>query len=95
MQREAIFDRAFAIDFCYPRRYVVAFEISSAILIAYFVKRETKDKLCYTENEVILMLKFLIDNIFAVRSELFSTIHRKPYGSKLCPLITNLFLHPC
>jgi len=39
------------------------------------------------------MKSFLIDNIFAVRRELFSTIHRKPYGNKLCPLITNLFLY--
>jgi hypothetical protein len=32
--------------------------------LAYFVKHEMKRKKCYTENEVVIMLEFLIDNIF-------------------------------
>jgi hypothetical protein len=32
--------------------------------LAYFIKHETKDKKCCTENELTSMLEFLTDNIF-------------------------------
>jgi hypothetical protein len=49
-------------------------------------KHETKDKKCYTENEIISMLDFLthkISVISRVRSaHFFNKFHRHPYGNE-------------
>ena len=61
---------------------------------AYFVKNEPDDKKFYTEEQVISMLEFLIDNIFVeFGGKIFQQIVGIPMGTNCAPLLADLFLH--
>ena len=63
--------------------------------LSYFVKYKTKGKKCYTENEVISMLEFLIDNIFVeFGGHIFQQICGIPKGKVCAPLLVNHFFIP-
>ena len=57
---------------------------------------EPKGKTCYTDEQVIRMLEFLIDNIFVnFGSSLFQQIVRIPMGTDCAPLLAdslNIFI---
>lgn len=55
-------------------------------------KRVTKCSKCYTENDVISMLEFLIDNVFEFRGYIFQNI-RIPIGTNCALLFADLFLY--
>ena len=60
---------------------------------AYFFNSEQKGKKCYTEERVIGMLEFLIDNMFVeFRGRLFQQMVRIPMGTNCAPLLVDLFL---
>ena len=50
----------------------------------YFVREHSDLKSKYTEEDIIRMLEFLVDNIFVVWKG-FPTDHRHSHGHKLCP----------
>ena len=62
--------------------------------LTYFLKHETKGKMCYTENEVISILEVLIDNILvefgAHNSQQIIGIHMRTHCA---PLLIELFLY--
>merc|ERR1711860_20912 len=61
---------------------------------AYFVKRHSKSNNKYTENEIIRMLDFFIDNIFVQCGGLvFQQRIGIPMGTNCAPLLADLFLH--
>ena len=52
----------------------------------YFVKEHSDSKNKYTEDDIIHMLEFLVDNIFVVfGGKVFPTDSRHSNGHKLCP----------
>ena len=61
---------------------------------AYFVNSDKqKGKICYTEEQVVSMLEFLIDNIFVeFGGRLFQQIVGIPMGTNCAPLLADLFL---
>ena len=60
---------------------------------AYFVNSEQKGITCYTEEQVINMLEFLIDNIFVeFEGRLFQQIVGIPMRTNYAPLLADLFL---
>ena len=53
-----------------------------------------KGKTCYSEEQVISMLKFLIDNIFvSFGGTLFQQVVGIPMRTNCAPLLTDLFLY--
>ena len=61
---------------------------------AYFVKKHTDSKSKYTEEEVINMLEFLIDNIFVeFGGQVFQQTIGIPMGTNCAPLLADLFLY--
>ena len=57
--------------------------------LTYFVKHKMKGRKCYTENEVIIMLKFLIYNIFGeFVGNIFQQIIGIPVGTDCTPLLS-------
>jgi hypothetical protein len=59
----------------------------------YFSNKIQKGKTCYTEEQVISMLEFLIDNIFvSFGGALFQQIFGIPMGTSCHPLLADLFL---
>ena len=60
----------------------------------YFVIQESSKKNKFTEDQIIEMLNFLIDNIFVqFGGRVFQQTIGIPMGTNCAPLIANLFLH--
>ena len=60
----------------------------------YFSNKIQKGKTCYSEEQVISMLEFFIDNIFvSFGGALFQQIFGIPMGTNCVPLLANLFLY--
>ena len=60
----------------------------------YFVKEHSDSKNKYTENDIINMLKFLVDNIFVVFGrKVFQQIVGIPMGTNCAPLLDDIFLY--
>jgi hypothetical protein len=58
----------------------------------YFSNKIQKDKTCYSEEQVISMLEFLIDNIFvSFGGILFQQVVGIPMGTNCAPLLADLF----
>lgn len=61
---------------------------------AYFVKNHTESNKNYTEENVINMLNFLIDNIFVeFGGRIFQQTIGIPMGTNCAPLLADLFLY--
>ena len=61
---------------------------------AYFVNDDTEAKHKYTEEDIISMLNFLIDNIFVeFGGIIFQQIIGIPMGTNCAPLLADLFLY--
>jgi hypothetical protein len=59
----------------------------------YFSNKIQKGKTCYSEEQVISMLEFLIDNIcVSFGGTLFQQVVGIPIGTNCAPLLTDLFL---
>ena len=59
----------------------------------YFSNKIQKDKTCYSEEQVISMLEFLIDNIFvSFGGTLFQQVVGRPMGTNCALLLADLFL---
>ena len=60
----------------------------------YFVKEKTDSNKYYTEDTIIKMLEFLIDNIFVMFGDIvFQQTIGIPMGTNCAPLLADLFLH--
>ena len=60
----------------------------------YFVKEHSDSKNKYTEDDIINMLKFLVDNIFVVfGGKVFQQIVGIPMGTNCAPLLAGIFLY--
>jgi len=63
-------------------------------LNAYFVKDHTNSKTKYTEDDIVNMINFLIDNTFVeIGVRIFQQTVGIPMGIICAPLLANLFLH--
>ena len=60
----------------------------------YFVKEHSDSKNKYTEEDIIKMLEFLVDNIFVVYAgKVFQQIIGIPMGTNCAPLLADIFLY--
>ena len=60
----------------------------------YFSNKIHKGKTCYSEEQVISMLEFLIDNTFvSFGGTLFQQVVGIPMGTNCAPLLADLFLY--
>ena len=60
----------------------------------YFVKEHSDSKNKYTEEDIIKMLEFLVDNIFVVfAGNVFQQIIGIPKGTNCAPLLADIFLY--
>ena len=60
----------------------------------YFVKEHSDSKNKYTEDDIINMLEFLVDNIFVVfGGKVFQQIVGIPMGTNCAPLLADIFLY--
>ena len=60
----------------------------------YFVREYSNAKIKYTENEIIAMVNFLIDNIFVeFGGQVFQQTTGIPMGTNCAPLLADLFLY--
>ena len=60
----------------------------------YFSNKIQKGKTCYSEEQVISMLEFLIDNMFvSIGGTLFQQVVGIPMGTNCAPLLANLFVY--
>ena len=60
----------------------------------YFVKEHSDSKNTYTEDDIINMLEFLVDNIFVVfGGKVFQQIVGIPMGTNCAPLLADIFLY--
>ena len=60
----------------------------------YFVKEHSDSKNKYTEEDIIKMLEFLVDNIFVVfAGKVFQQIIGIPMGTNCAPLLAYIFLY--
>ena len=60
----------------------------------YFVKEHSDSKNKYTEEDIIKMLEFLVDNIFVVfAGKVFKQIVGIPMGTNCAPLLADIFLY--
>ena len=60
----------------------------------YLSSKIQKDKACYSEEQVISMLEFLIDNIFvSFGGTLFQQVVGKPMSTHCVPLLADVFLY--
>ena len=61
---------------------------------AYFVRNYTESSRKYTENDIVNMLDFLIDNIFVeFGGRVFQQTIGIPMGTNCAPLLADLFLY--
>jgi hypothetical protein len=64
---------------------------SKFVVLGYKIQ---KGKTCYSEEQVISMLEFLIDNIFvSFGRTLFQQVVGIPMGTNCAPLLADLFLY--
>ena len=62
----------------------------------YFVKEHSDSKNKYTEEDIVKMLEFLVDNIFVVfAGKVFQQIIGIPMGTNCIPLLADIFLYSC
>ena len=62
----------------------------------YFVREyfDSKSKYMYTEDEMMNMLEFLVDNIFIVcGGKVFQQIGINPMGTNCAPFLADIFLY--
>ena len=60
----------------------------------YFSNKIQNIKVCYSEEQMISMLEFLIDNIFvSFRGTLFQQVIGIPMGTNCAPLLADLFVY--
>ena len=60
----------------------------------YFVKEHSDSKNKYTEDDIIMMLEFLVDNIFVVfGGKVFQQIVGIQMGTNCAPLLADIFLY--
>ena len=60
----------------------------------YFVKEHSDSKNKYTEDDIINILEFLVDNIFVVfGGKVFQQIVGIPMGTNCAPLLADIFLY--
>ena len=59
----------------------------------YFVKEHSDSKNKYTEDDIINMLEFLVDNIFVVFGERFSNRKSAFQWAQIVPLLADMFLY--
>ena len=60
----------------------------------YFVKEHSDSKNKYTEDDIINMLEFLVDNIFVVfGGKVYQQIVGIPMGTNCAPLLADIFLY--
>ena len=60
----------------------------------YFVKEHSDSKNKYSEDDIINMLEFLVDNIFVVfGGKVFQQIVGIPMGTNCAPLLADIFLY--
>ena len=60
----------------------------------YFVTNTSNAKNKYTEDDIVRMLDFLIDNIFVeCGGVIFQQVIRIPMGTNCAPLLADLFLY--
>ena len=58
----------------------------------YFVKEHSDSKNKYTEDDIVNMLEFLVDNIFVVfGGKVFQQIVGIPMGTNCAPLLADIF----
>ena len=58
------------------------------------MKENSDSKSKYTEEDIINMLEFLVDNIFVVfAGKVFQQIMGIPMGTNCAPLLANIFLY--
>jgi len=61
---------------------------------AYFLKDHTNSKTKYTDDDIVNMINFLIDNIFIeFGGRIFHQTIGIPMGTNCAPLLADLFLH--
>ena len=61
---------------------------------SYFVKEHSDSKHKYSEDDIIKMLEFLVDNIFVVfAGKVFQQIVGIPMGTNCAPLLADIFLY--
>ena len=61
---------------------------------SYFVKEHSDSNSEYTEDDIIKMLEFLVDNIFVVfAGKVFQQIVGIPMGTNCAPLLADIFLY--
>ena len=61
---------------------------------SYFVKEHSDSKHKYSENDIIKMLEFLVDNIFVVfAGKVFQQIVGIPMGTNCAPFLADIFLY--
>ena len=61
---------------------------------SYFVKEHSDSKHKYSEDDIIKMLEFLVDNIFVVfAGEVFQQIVGIPMATNCAPLLADIFLY--
>ena len=61
---------------------------------SYFVKEHSDSKQKYSEDDIIKMLEFLVDNIFVVfAGKVFQQIVGIPMGTNCAPLLADIFLY--
>ena len=58
------------------------------------MKEHSDSKNKYTEEDIVKMLEFLVDNIFVVfAGKVFQQIIGIPMGANCVPLLTDIFLY--
>ena len=61
---------------------------------SYFVKEHSDSKHKYSEDDIIKMLEFLVDNIFVgFAGKVFQQIVGIPMGTNCAPLLADIFLY--
>ena len=62
----------------------------------FFAKEHSYSKNKYTEEDIIKMLEFLVDNIFVVfAGKVFQQIIGIPMGTNCATLLADIFLYSC
>ena len=60
----------------------------------FFVKKHSDSKNKYTEDDIIYMLEFVVDNIFVVFwAKVFQQIVAIPIGTNCAPILADIFLY--
>ena len=84
------------VKICLLRRYKMGVNIAifRARVGAHYSRSMCHPKTCYSEEQVISMLEFLIDNIVvSFGGTLFQQVVGIPMGTNCAPLLADLFLY--